>query len=190
MKSWKRIEPTKVTQVGYRVVITKTFVLPDGSVEKFDCYNNEGEIGVGTIALTRDRKVIVFRQFRPGPEQIMDELPGGDMDADDQDPEQAALRELEEETGYKPARIQFLGVQRYNAYSNECRHYFLATDCELTDSGQQPDPNEVHGEVRTISIEHLLENAKAGRITDPGAVLLAYDTLLEIREKLKHESRS
>ena len=33
MKAWKRIEPTKVTKVGFRQIVTKTFEMPDGRIE-------------------------------------------------------------------------------------------------------------------------------------------------------------
>src|SRR5438105_3062441 len=100
MKAWERIEPTSVDRIGYRTIVTKSFKLSDGEVKHFDTVNEENWGGAAIIALTSLNRVVVARQFRPGPEMIMDELPGGVIE-EGEDPEQAALRELLEETGYE-----------------------------------------------------------------------------------------
>jgi ADP-ribose pyrophosphatase len=183
MKAWKRIEPTKVTNVGYQTIVTKTFVLPDGRSEQFSTYLPERHADVATIAITPDGTVLVFRQFRPGPEQFMDELPGGGAEPDERDIALAARRELEEETGYQPGSMSFVGKLCYDAYSNAWRHYYLGLDCVPNGKGQQLEPNERFGTLLKISIDKLIQNAKQGRMTDSGAILLAYDTLKTLKEK-------
>lgn len=186
---WRRREPTEIHKIGFRTIITKTFRLPDGSIELFGTYNPEGQIDVATIAVTTRGSVLLFRQFRPGPEIIMDELPGGTAESNES-PEAAARRELEEEAGYTPKHMTYLGKLNTNAYSNAWFHYYLATGCEPTAAGQQLEPNEQHGELIEVSIDELISIAQAGHMTDSGAILLAYDTLLKLKEKKKHEPGS
>ena len=74
---WKRVEPTLSTTISYRTIVAKHFVHPDGRMLEFGTLYPEGHESAATIALTPNGKVLIFRQFRPGPEMIMDELPGG-----------------------------------------------------------------------------------------------------------------
>jgi ADP-ribose pyrophosphatase len=185
MKPWKRIEPTVVSKIGFRTVISKTFEMPDGSVYHWETENPIGSRGACVLALTPDNQVIVCRMFRAGPEIIMDELPGGYIEEGD-DLESGARRELLEESGYEPGyepgAMQYLGVMHYSSSDNTARHCFLATDCKLSDKKAKQDAEEFI-ERRLISIDELLANAKAGKMTDPGAVLLAYDELQKRRGK-------
>lgn len=180
MKSWKRIEPTVVSKVGFKTVVTKTFEMPDGRIKHWEATYREDWEGAAVLALTPDNKVIVVRQFRPGPEKIMDELPGGVVD-EGEDSQAAAAREFTEETGYAFDSMAYLGAMYYDAHSNGTRHYFIATGCKPSKTGAKHGSDEFI-ELRLISIGQLLENSRTGRMTDPGAVLLAYDKLMEIKE--------
>ncbi len=179
MKPWKRIEPTKVTKVGWRKVTTKTFEMPNGSIVEFDTVHPDGQEFAGIIGLTPDNKVIIARQFRPGPEKIMEELPGGFVDKGET-PETAARREFLEETGYKAGTLTYLGSFHKDTYMNSVWHAFLALDCVKVDEQNLEDEEDV--EIDLISIAELLDNAKKDRMTDHAAVLLGYDKLKQLQE--------
>jgi ADP-ribose pyrophosphatase len=178
MLEWNRIEPTIASKIDYRTVILKTFKLPDGNVATRAIVNGDGMRAAGVVAITKDKKIIVARQFRPGPEKVMPEIPGGAVE-EGEDPETAARRELFEETGYKPASMTFLGEFCRDAYVNGTWYYYLASDCELG-AGQTLDKDEFIS-VELITIDEFIENAKHGNMTDPAAVLAAYDKLKEIQ---------
>jgi ADP-ribose pyrophosphatase len=180
MKPWKRIEPTIKTKIDYHEVIIKLFELPDGKTATRATFLGEGGRAAGVIAVTTDNKIIVGHQFRPGPEKMMIEIPGGYVD-DGEDPEQAAIRELREETGYVAGNVTSLGAFPKDAYVNGTWYYYLATDCELTHD-QALDHDEFV-DLELMSIEDFIANAKKGNMTDPFAVLAAYDQLKELQEK-------
>ena len=173
---WRRIDPTTVTKVSYRTLVEKSFVLPDGKVHSYTTLQPEGGRSCAVIALTPDGQVIIARQFRPGPERIMDEIPGGGVEPGE-DPQAAVLRELAEETGYVPDAVEFIGSSCRDGFSNALYYYYFATGCMLRQEGQQLDDNE-YIEVALVSIPTLLEIAKTDQMSDPAAVLFAYDRLL------------
>jgi ADP-ribose pyrophosphatase len=181
MKSWKRIEPTSTQKVGWRSIVTKRFIDNRGRQHTFDIYGNEGQQNAAVIALTKQKEIIVVRQFRTGPERIMDELPGGGVDATET-PLAAAERELLEETGYKAGKTTYLGTHHKDAYMNAVWHFFLTIDCEQV--GEQQLDYEEDLEVKRISISQLFNNARHDRMTDAVAVLMAYDELKKIQESV------
>jgi 8-oxo-dGTP pyrophosphatase MutT (NUDIX family) len=68
---------------------------------------------VNIVAVTPDDQLVLVRQYRQGTDELSLEVPGGIVD-DGEDPERTALRELEEETGYRGARAELLGRVRAN----------------------------------------------------------------------------
>lgn len=179
MEPWKRIEPTQVTKVGWRSITTKTFQMPDGEITTFDTLHEDGQEFAAIIAITKDKKVVVARQFRPGPELVMDELPGGFVDPGET-PEDSAKRELLEETGYSAGEVKYLGIIHKDTYMNAIWHVLLATDCERI---AEPEHGYTeHIEIDLISIDQLIINAKSDKMSDHAAILLAYDDLMKLKE--------
>ena len=178
---WQRTEPTEVTKVGWRTIVSKTFRLPDNKSAVFDTVNPEDFSAAGIIALTKDNKVITGRQFRPGPEQLMDEIPGGIVDPGE-DPETAARREMLEETGYKAGTLKFLGAFRRDSGTNGKWYYYLATDCELVKETAENGEHEFI-EIVLKTIPEFITDAKKGILTDPFAVLAAYDDLVTLSKE-------
>ena len=101
---------------------------------------------VQVIALTRDetgRKCFVMvRQFRQGAGLLTVELPGGLVD-EDEDPETAARRELEEETGYTAEKLEKIGEVSPNPAIMDNRAYtYIAPDARRA-SNQNLDEHEI-----------------------------------------------
>jgi ADP-ribose pyrophosphatase len=115
---WKRIETRLYEHSPYRKIEDVLFELPDGRWEWY-ALKKEGTV-VGVLALTTDQQVILARQFRPGPNQVVDELPGGGIVRNETALE-AATRELREETGFIPKDIVSLGTILDCAYSTIVR---------------------------------------------------------------------
>lgn len=96
---------------------------------------------VNIIAVTQDEHVVFVRQFRHGVREVTLEVPGGMVDPGEE-PEDAALRELREESGYSGDQAIPLGCIYPNPaiQNNRCFSY-LVPDAKLA-GAQQPDPYE------------------------------------------------
>ena len=89
-------------------------------VEHSDC--------IAVVAIDADNNVLLVKQFRKPVEKELLEIPAGGINPDE-DPEAAVRRELREETGYLPQKMERLGGF-YSApgYCSEYLHLYLATD--------------------------------------------------------------
>ena len=82
---------------------------------------------VNIIPLTPEGKVVMIHQFRHGTEQVTLEIPGGMVDASDDDPAESVRRELVEETGYAADEIIHIGTADPNpAFLDNQLHTYLA----------------------------------------------------------------
>ena len=95
---------------------------------------------VAIIAIDADDSVLLVNQFRKPVEKELLEIPAGGIDAGE-DPETAVRREMREETGYLPGKVERLGGF-YSApgYCSEYLHLYLATD--LTSSPLHAEDTE------------------------------------------------
>ena len=89
-------------------------------VEHRDC--------VAIVAIDDNDNILLVRQFRKPVEKELLEIPAGGIDTGE-DPEAAVLREMQEETGFLPKKVERLGGF-YSApgYCTEYLHLYLATD--------------------------------------------------------------
>lgn len=180
MKPWKNLTEPEIIKVGWRTLTRKTFERPDGVEAEYVTVGEPGARHGAVIALTQDNKVVIAEQFRPGPEEIMLELPGGNIESGE-DPQQAVLRELKEEVGYATEEVEFLGTIRKDAYANATWYFYIARNAKQIHD-QDLDEGEFVN-IKLVSIAELITAAKTGKMSDAQAILMAYDQLMEIQNK-------
>jgi ADP-ribose pyrophosphatase len=168
MQAWRKLGEETVYR-GYRHVLRRRFQVAKGHEADFDVLLNPATVAV--LALTDRDEVVLARQFRPGPEHVLDELPGGIVD-DGEQPIEAARRELLEETGYA-GELRAAGSHWAGAYSTHQRHAFAATGCRRV---ADPAPGEPV-EVVLLPLPDFRRHLRRGRLTDVGAAYLALDLL-------------
>lgn len=131
MGLWKVLQSLELFKTGWMRLRQDQCELPDGRIMP-RYFVLEFPDWVNVVALTTEGKMLLVEQYRHAAEVTTLEIPGGGMHpSEDSSPEAAALRELSEETGYRPRHLEYLGFTLPNpAMQNNKMHTFLATGCE------------------------------------------------------------
>jgi ADP-ribose pyrophosphatase len=109
-----------------------------GLVVRREVLEHDGAVVMVPI---EDHHLLMVRQPREAVEEIMLELPAGKLDAPDEDPQAAAVRELAEEVGREAGQWNYLGgFYTAPAMLTEFIHLFIAVD--LRPSDVPPIPEE------------------------------------------------
>jgi len=171
MLPWKKVREEMLHE-GYQRVVRRHFERPDGRTADFEVRQVHDVVCL--VARTVAGTFLIARQYRPGPERIVDDLPAGGVDPGEA-PEAAARRELLEETGYAAGTLRFVGSNPVSAYSTNLRHTFVATECRKV-AEPQNDLRE-HVELLELSLEAFRAHLRSGNLTDVGAGYLGLDAL-------------
>jgi ADP-ribose pyrophosphatase len=121
--------------IGVRV---DTLQQPDGATHRREII--EYGVAVVLVPVDAEGRLLMVRQYRHAVGAWLLELPAGGVDADDASPEDAALRELREETGHRGTLRRIGGMFLAPGYSEEYQHVFVATD--LVEDALTPNDDE------------------------------------------------
>jgi len=128
--------------------------------------------GVIIIAKTRDRKLILVRQFRPSLNRYTLELPAGFID-EGETPEFAASRELMEETGYLCSRMELIGSGNAMAERVNSRAFIVCGRNALREVGSRKEDGIKTLLVSRDRLEYLIANGKFDNLNALGSLFLA-----------------
>lgn len=117
---------------------------------------------VNVIPLTPDNQVVMVEQWRHGTRTIELETPGGLMDAGEL-PVGCGRRELLEETGYAPEKVELLGTVYPNpAIQSNRQHYVLATGCRQVAELKLDHAEDIV--VRLVPLAEIPDLIRTGKI--------------------------
>ena len=139
--------------------------LPNGTVAELEIAHHPG--GAVVVALDKDERVCLLRQFRHAVGGWITELPAGKID-NCEPPLECARRELGEEAGVQARRWEPLG-QLFSSPGvlTEVIHVFLARDLTVCDTGAEP--HEVF-ETSWVPLADATAQAANGRLQDAKTV--------------------
>ncbi len=188
MKEFTNIDAFRETQTSSEKIFDGTvlhvyrdeILLPDGNPAHREYIRHVGAVCV--LPLTDEGEVICVRQYRYPFADVLLEIPAGKLDAPDEDPTEAALRELREETGATCKTLSYLGKYYGSpALIGETIHMYMAEGLSFGDMDLDEDE---FLEVERIPLSELCEDILAGRVPDgkTQAAVLRASMMLEKRK--------
>ena len=103
----KTVQRTEIFKGHIFDVVVDDVQLPDGKISQRELVFHRGAVCV--LAVTPEGKMILVKQYRKAIERAIYEIPAGKLELGEEDTlEDAALRELEEETGYSSDKLTLL----------------------------------------------------------------------------------
>ncbi|MDF0120912.1 NUDIX hydrolase [Staphylococcus pseudintermedius] len=146
--------------------------LPNNETAYREVVKHNGAVAI--CALTPDQQVILVKQYRKALEQELLEIPAGKLEPGE-DRESAAMRELEEETGYKAKKLTLIGeVYGTPGFSNEKISVYFADN--LVEGKVNLDEDEFVEKV-LYSLEDVKKAVEARTIED-AKTFIAFQHLL------------
>ena len=131
--------------------------------------------GVCVAALDNEGNALVVKQFRYPYEKVLREIPAGKLEYGE-DPEKAALRELREETGAVPGKLQCLGeLYPSPGYCGEILHMYLAQDLQFGETDLDEDE---YLDLERVPFNQLVEQILSGEIRDGKTIAAVLKTKL------------
>lgn len=142
-----------------------TVTLPNGNSAKREVVRHPGAVAI--VAIDDDNQILFVRQFRLPAGKIVLEVPAGTLEPNEL-PIDCAMRELQEETGYRANQLEPMGgIYTAPGYTTEFIHLFIARDLE--EAPLEPDADEFV-EVDRIPLTKALEMIETGEIDDSKTV--------------------
>jgi 8-oxo-dGDP phosphatase len=150
MKAWSVKASSYVLENDW-IKVRSDDCLTEGGHEIKPFFVLEYSDWVNVVAITRDRDVVLVRQYRHGLGETTLGLPAGVLEKADADPVAGAARELLEETGYCSDDMRLVATLSPNAATHSNRiHVVVARDAYLVQEPTQDPTEEIEVVLATI----------------------------------------
>lgn len=168
----KILESRTLFEKHGRVVVEDVLEFADGSRHEWVYFKGFGAAGavanaVAIAAFTEDNKMILTKQYRHPLRKLIYDLPAGGV-KEGETPELAALRELEEETGYTAEKLEWVGRFNWNP-SNMSGTVEIFFTKSLKPKGDFDAGEIVNVELTDFDI--VLEKVLKGELVDSALVI-------------------
>jgi ADP-ribose pyrophosphatase len=171
----ERIVDSQLIHRGrYMEFRTETIEREDGSRGTRDIVRHPGAVAV--VALDDRDRLLLVRQWRVPAGEALLEIPAGTLDLHHgvpEDPDRAARRELEEETGSRASSWRKLATfWTAPGFASEQMHLYLATGLHGVDDDDRLAPDEdEHLELLRVPLTDALRMVDAGEIRDAKSIV-------------------
>jgi 8-oxo-dGTP pyrophosphatase MutT (NUDIX family) len=144
MQKWKLLSRKDISPHRWFPLEMRSYELPSGQVVDDFSVTTLQDVSM-IVPITRDKKIVLVRQYKPGVDDLVIEFPAGRMESTYRgDFAALAIHELEEETGIRVTRdrLQSFGVIAANTTKGtEKTHLYFVCDVQRN-TAQKLDPNE------------------------------------------------
>ncbi len=136
---------------------------------------------VGIIALDNKENIILVEQFRIAARNNLLEIPAGKIEKGET-PEDAALREMNEEIGYTGRLTPLFQCYLAPGYDTEKMYFFLASNLKISKKRLTPDEDE-QIKIKRMTLGSALKRCISGKIIDCKTIA-AINMILNSKNKL------
>lgn len=171
MQQVKRLKRELVARGHILDYYHDTVQIPNGNVAVWDFIGHRGAAAV--VPVREDGRILMVRQYRNALDRETLEIPAGGLNGEEPT-DAAAMRELEEETGYRTEHVDFLiSIRTTVAFCNEKIDIYVAD--RLIPSHQHLDEDEFI-QVEAYTVEELMDMIYEGTLQDSKSIsaILAY----------------
>lgn len=162
MEEYRRLKRELVAKGAIIDYYQDTMQIPNGNVAKWDLIDHKGAAAV--VAVRDDGKLLMVRQYRNALERETLEIPAGGLNGREEPTALAAVRELEEETGYTCDHVELLvSIYTTVAFCNEKIDIYLARDLK---PGHQHLDEDEYLNVEAYTLEELKQMVFDCKIQD------------------------
>lgn len=168
MTSFRTVGSRTVAEEAFLHITRATITTPNGDTVKRVVINHPGAVAVVPIL---DGDVFLIDQYRAALDRNLLEIPAGKLDVPGEDRDEAARRELEEEIGFTPGRLDHLtDLLTTPGFCDEVITIYRATD--LAPVPTNPiGAEEEHATIVRISLAEAVDRVRDGSITDAKTVV-------------------
>ncbi|ARC47181.1 NUDIX hydrolase [Streptococcus sp. SG1] len=166
----KTVQRTEIYQGPIFKVVQDQVELPEGKGQaQRDLIFHNGAVAV--IALTPENKLILVKQYRKAIEATSYEIPAGKLEVgENADPHAAALRELEEETGYTGQLELVYDFYSAIGFCNEKIKLYKASQLTKVENPRPQDEDETL-QLFEVSLEEANQLLQNGDICDAKTIM-------------------
>ncbi|BBM84929.1 NUDIX domain-containing protein [Candidatus Uabimicrobium amorphum] len=164
-------------------LIEEDLEFPDGHKETWEHVVLK-EPGAKVLAVTDNDELIMVREYRGAAGEYVLRIPTGAIEPGEK-PDEAAVRELQEEVGYFPQTLEFIEEQKpMSTFFKAYAFIFYATN--LQKKSLERDAGEQDMQVAHIPLEKVYEMIFDMEISDPQTIY----AILRLRKHLKDKTKN
>ncbi|MEI6327041.1 MAG: NUDIX hydrolase [Candidatus Roizmanbacteria bacterium] len=169
-QKWKLISKKDISPSPWFPLENRTYELPNGHIVD-DFFVTTIADAVMIVPITKDKKVVLVNQYKPGLDEVVLEFPAGRLETNDTDRMTRAMHELEEETGISVARDALHPLAVLSAFptkGSEKLHIYLTYDLEFNASQKLDVTEDI--EVVTFTFAEFENAIATGKVWNAGTI--------------------
>ena len=133
LQKWKLLSKKDVSPSDWFPIEERVYQLPNGKIVDDFTVTTIADVAM-IVPITKDNKVVLVNQYKPGVDSVMMQFPAGRTEKNHANMQETAQHELEEETGIKvelTALKQYGKLTGFSTKASEVVYLYLATSCEF-----------------------------------------------------------